>query len=491
MRIYYHFYPACPNCHEPHINGSSLEKIDNQNLKCSSCGAYFRSRIDLFSSDRFENTVEAVINKEGKKAEDYLSKLPLIWGIQANLIEREYIRWVDRTERGKFLITWPWKEVKFIPLLVSEYLLNNPAKKVVVVGDISSDFANETQITVPGINEVFDNLIYREELERDDSNESIRREMRKFDRRFVLQKKTVIHYVTHRVGTRDRVEEVCDLGFTKCKNRLMKEIQTDYGDGSIRNIDERKNGGKHVIPLNPDGLIDLKLEKKEQWMGVLRYKKEWLWDVLLNSKNIKRLNRIIPTAVLEEPEEKELDGSDKRLFFVPSEMSPSTIFNIVKKTAPNLVVIQNADDFIKDVIFKGEKSKNFLNFLKEGGNTLVLMFSTDPSNRDIYGINLTSGYVNVSEYNIIPHTWDSEILIERIRDDWENLESNYSNPVSSRWGELSEGGRIPEVEYIEIETLDDLDVFLDRVSSILADDSVKKDIRKYIYDLKIFHGNSA
>jgi hypothetical protein len=110
------------------------------------------------------------------------------------------------------------------------------------------------------------------------------------------------------------------------------------------------------------------------------------------------------------------------------------------------------------------------------------MFSTDPDVRHLYGINRTEKYAG--EYNLIPHTWDSEILIERIRAEWENHESNYSNPVSSRWEELTEGGRIPEVEYVEIETLDDLDVFLDNVSSILEEDGIKTGIKKYIYDLK-------
>jgi hypothetical protein len=197
MRIYYHFYPACPDCHEPFVKGSPLEmeylfelplscknyledglieselkegfennkyplsdnaiistidektweiidssksyvmvdngrklKIyDTKNLKCSCCDAHFHSTIDLSSSDRFANIAEAVINTEGEQAEKYLSDLPLVWKIKPNQIEDEYIRWVRRTSRGKFLITWPWEEVKFIPLLVSEYLLNEPEKK--------------------------------------------------------------------------------------------------------------------------------------------------------------------------------------------------------------------------------------------------------------------------------------------------------------------------------------------------------------------------
>ncbi|RLG93160.1 hypothetical protein DRO34_01040 [Candidatus Bathyarchaeota archaeon] len=486
MRTYYHFYPVCPNCHEPHINGSSLERIDNKNLRCSSCGVLFRSRIDIFSSGRFVNTVDAVLNKEGEKAEDYLSGLPLVWEVRPNRIEEEYIVWVNRTSRGKFLITWPWETVKFIPLLVSEYLLNNPARKVVVVGDISSDSPDEMGVTVPDIKEVFDSLIYLEGLERNDIDERIKKEMRKFDKKFVLQKRKVIHNVIHRIGTRYRVEEICDQNLTKCRNRLIREIKEDYGEESIRNIDERKTKRESIIKrvktLNPEGLIDIKLEEREQWMGELKYKKEWLWNVLLNPEKIRRLNRVISATVLKEPEEERLDGSDKQLFFISSEMNPSTIFNLVKNIAPDLVVITNTDDFMKDVIYGGEKSRALFNFLKDCENSIILMFSTDPDVRHLYGINRTEKYT--VEYNITPHTWDSEILIERIRAEYENHESIYSNLASSRWEELSEGGRIPEVEYIGVETLDDLDVFLDRVSHIRVDEHVKRDIRKYIYDLK-------
>lgn len=486
MKVYYHFYPSCPNCHEPHVRGSSLEKIDNENLRCPSCGAHFRSRIDLFSPERFTNTLDAIINKEGEGAEKYLSKLPLVWEVRPNTIEEEYILWVNRTSGGKFLITWPWRNVKFIPLLVSEYLLNNPTKKVVVVGDISSDPSDETEITAPGIKEVFDNLIYLEEPESDEIDESIKKEMRKFDRRFVLQKKKVIHYVICRIGTHNRGEGICDQNFTKCKNRLINEIKEDYGEESIRNIDKRKmkEGSitKNVKTLNKKGFIDIKLEEREQWTGELRYKEEWLWNVLLNPEKIRRLNRMISATVLKEQEEGGSDGSDKKLFFVSSEMSPNTVFNIVKKINPDLVAIQNADDFIKDVTYDGEKSRALFSFLKDCKNSLVLMFSTDPDARHLYNINRTEKYAGGDD--ITPHTWDSEILIERIRTERENHESNYSNPASSRWEELSASGLVPEVEYMGIESLDSLDVFLDRVSSILVDEGVQKDIRKYIYDLK-------
>lgn len=482
MRVYYHFYPTCPCCHEPHDRGSSLEKIDNENLKCPSCGAYFCSRINLLSSRGFTNTLEAVLNKEGG-AEEYLSKLPLVWEVRPNRIEEEYIQWVNRTGRGKFLITWPWKNVKFIPLLVSEYLLNNPAKKVVVVGDISSDSSDVREIPAPGIKEVFDNLIYLEEEESDKIDESIKKEMKNF-KKIVLQKKEVVHCKINRLYTNYESEYDCYQSLIKCEHRLIEKIKKDYGEKSIRYIHKIKmKGGKIEKTLNKNGFIDIRLEEREQWTGDLKYKKKWLWNVLLNSKKMKRLNRIISNTVLKESEEEELDESNKRLFFVPSEMSSGTIFNIAKKVNPDLVVIANTDDFMKDVIYGGEKSRALFNFLKDcGENSLVLMFSTGPDVRHLYRINRIEKYAGGD--NITLHTWDSEILIERIRTEWKNHKSSYPNPASSRWEELSAGGQAPEVEYIGIDSLDSLDVFLDRVSSILVDEGVKKDIRKYIYDLK-------
>lgn len=509
MRVYYHTYPVCPNCHEPHMNGSPLEIVDDENLrcsaeklnpdqwffahgridyqilKCSSCGVYFHSKTDMFSSDRFVETVETAISKGGKKAEKYLSGFTLPWEIRQNSLEAEYIQWVNKVDNGKFLITWPWREVKFIPILVSEYLLNNPSRKAVIVGDISSDSSGETEITVPDVKKVFDSLIYLEGLESNDIDETIKREMRQFDKKFVLIKKKIINYIIRRIGiSRDRREGICNQNFIICKRRLIEEIKRDYGGEPIRKIYEKKMKSKqqHMNVLNENGFIDIKLEERKQWLGELHYNRKGLWNVLLNLENVIHPNRVISSSVLKDMEEEDPDGSDKRLFFIDSEVNPYTIFDFIRKISPDLVVIQNMDDFIKDVIYGGERSRAFFSFLKDCENSTLLMFSTGPDVRYLYNINRTEGYMD--KYDIIPHTWDSETLIEKIKTDGENQESNYSSPVSSRWEELSDGGGIPEVEYTEVETLDDLDVFLDRVSSILVDNDVKEDIGKYIYDLK-------
>jgi len=125
MRNYYHTYPTCPCCHEPFLSGSILTIIDYEEetdyegeideeaeiLKCSACNVYFYKNID-FST--FPHTWNLVTN--GDRTNEYMPELPLIWQINPNVIEEAYINWFNANTSGKYLITWPWKEVNFIPL---------------------------------------------------------------------------------------------------------------------------------------------------------------------------------------------------------------------------------------------------------------------------------------------------------------------------------------------------------------------------------------
>lgn len=132
----------------------------------------------------------------------------------------------------------------------------------------------------------------------DEIDESIRREMRKFDRRFVLKKGKVTYYRIRRIGRPDdRRDGVCDQNFVKCKKSLIEEIKEVYGDESVRKVKESRMKGESKNKceeiLSEDGSIDITLDEQEQWTGKLYYRKVWLWDILLTSRRIKHLNRII------------------------------------------------------------------------------------------------------------------------------------------------------------------------------------------------------
>ncbi|MBU0756660.1 MAG: hypothetical protein KKF44_01220 [Nanoarchaeota archaeon] len=482
MRVYYHVYPTCPSCHEPHNKGMPIEILGKNDLRCSSCGANFSNNVNMLSSGKFENTVKIVIKNEGKNAEKYLSIIPLVWKINPNPIESEYTRWIDNLNSGKFLVTWPWRNVKILSLLAIDYLIKNSSKKVVVVCNISSK-SDDLEINCPSLKDTFEHLIYIQNEEKGGIEEKIRREMRSFDRRFVLKKNKVVHFVINRIGTPYRRDDISFDSIQKTKNRLIREIESDFGFDSVRNVeistlDHPKN--KHERTSNPDGFIDIKLEEREQWSGNLVYRKQWLWDVLLNSRKIKRLSKLV--SVITSSEVMKNYRDDERLFLISSEIEPEFIFDFIEKINPDLVFIQNTDEFIKDVIFNGKKSRALFNYLENCDTYPVIMFSTEPEIRHLYRINYTRDFL--MKYNITPHTWDSEIIIDKIRNGEKNSESCYCNPLSSRFDELSYGGKIPEVEYIQTKSPDDLDKIIEKISAIIDDESVKRDIIKYISDLK-------
>jgi len=484
MKIYYHFYPTCPACHEPHVSGATLERSGND-LKCSSCGAHFRKGVDLVSSGKFPKTVDAVIRSEGERARNELTRIPLLWEVRPNIVEDGYIRWLRKIEKGRFLITWPWKEVKFIPLLLAEYLLDNPDKKAVVVGEVA-DNSDRDETGVPAMDEVYNSLIYLESPETDDIGREFREEMKKLDWKCVFLKKKVVHYLIKEVGSRGhRTEDICIDTVTKCKNKLIKEIKLDFGEKSIRCVTRKINSEWRKKTLNTDGFIDIKLDEREQWMGKkLNYKKQWLWNVLLNSGKIRRLSRMIPAASLKDPES--VRTGSERLFFISSEMEPQIIFSLIESIRPHLLIIQNVDDFMKDAVFGGDRSRALFDFLTRSKNFLILMFSTNPDVRYLYGINCSGEYVgdySVDNYDIIPHTWDSEIIVEKIKSRLEKGDYGYPNPVSSRFEELHSIRRVPELEYIRIDSLDELEDLLEEVTP-LVDDSLRSDVKRYIYDLR-------
>ena len=481
MRDYYHFYPTCPSCHEPHIEGSPLIRISGKKIQCSSCATHFLERIDLLSSDDFKKTGKFVLEHCSDDSKKYLSKIPLPWKVKLNNVEEEYIRWLAKTETGKFLITWPWNDVKFIPLMVTEYLLNNREKKAVIVGNISSRNSEDKEITSAGLIDVFNSLLYAEKELDDNVEETLKKDMKKLDKSFVLNKHIVVNYRIHQVGAGRRWEDICDGTLRTCRKKIEKEIKNTYGSSSIRSIDESGlDGERKKRAINRKGFIDIKLFEQERWMGKLNYRNTWLWSILSNLEYVHRLKSSVKHRIVVDSDKDAEPDEDTRLFFLSDELDPRFLFEFVQSIQPDLMVIPNADTFMKDIIYHGEKSTCLLNFLKDSKCT-VLMFSIDPDVRHLYNINDTEG--RVKQYKITPHTWDSKIILEKIGDR-ERKESEFPNPVSSKFEEVTVGGSIPEVEYITVESLDILDDFLDKICSIIHDTGIKRDIRRYISDLK-------
>jgi len=481
MRDYYHFYPTCPSCHEPHIEGSPLTRISGKNIKCSSCATHSLERIDILSSDDFKKSAKFVLDQSGEDSRKYLSNMPLLWKVSPNTVEEEYIRWLEKNDGGKFLITWPWSDVKFIPLMVTEYLLNNRKKKAVIIGNLSSGKSEEKEITSAGLIDVFYSLLCAEKDIDNAIEESLKKDMKKLNKSYVLKKHVVVNYRVHQVGSGRRWEDICDGNVRTCRGKIKNEITDTYGSGSIKSIDESnlEGQGKNRT-INKNGFIKIKLFEQERWIGKLNYKPSWLWSILSNLQYVHRPKNDLKHQLVVESDKEAKPIEDARLFLLSDELDSSFLYQFISSINPQLVIIQNADTFMKDIIYHGEKSSSLLNFI-EKSESLILMFSTDPDIRHLYNINDPDG--RVTKYGITAHTWDSEIILENIGDRKKN-ESEFPNPVSSKFDEVAEGGRIPEVEYIKLESLDELDNFLDNISSIIDDTGIKRDIRRYIFDMK-------
>lgn len=499
MRIYFHSYPTCPSCNEPHLNGTSLKKIDDNReylndhyLQCSNCSTCFSEYVDLISSVKFDKTVQNVAGNNNE-LRDKFKKFRLPWMVKLNLIEEEYINWLKEIEKGKFLITWPDNDVKFIPVLLSEYLLNKPDKKAAVIGKVENNSYKNNIIWSPAINEIFSRIIFLENPEKIEKigDVEILNELKRFNYKYIIKKFKVVHYRIEKVGYRKFYSEgICHDTLRKCQNKIIRNLKKDFQGKIIRFIKEKKSSEKEGenICENIEGNFDIEFEEREEWSTKnINYDKNWLWNVILNHKKVKSLTNIIPAISIENS--MKIDTGNSKLFFIPDTMDVKNIFELLKSLKCNLIVFQNTDDFIKDFYYKGEKSRYFLEFSSQSEESLILMFSTRPGMRYIYNINsenISRTGIRIRNYNIIPHTWDSQKIIEKIREKSSDVPVNYLTPLSSTIRTPGYDMKIPDIEFVNVEKLvDDLDKIIKKLGYVLDKDSnMVEDFIFYLNEMK-------
>ncbi|AGK61349.1 hypothetical protein Asulf_01358 [Archaeoglobus sulfaticallidus PM70-1] len=478
MRVYYHTYPTCPQCHEPHAGGSPLEEWEDC-IHCPSCGAHFYRSVDLVSSGRFPRTIEILSNAEGCEVLNHLKNMPLVWRINPNPVEREYVSWVTQAEKGVYLITWPWKDVRFVPVLVSEFLISRPKSKAVVIGEVSKEESGGL-IEFPAVDDVFRNLVFIDSPKTD--FEDLKTEINRFNRKMVFKKVKVVNCVIKETKGKNQREFICTETIRKCKNSIIKELEETFGKDAVRIVKWKKLDAQkwREDALNEDGFVDIVLEERQQYSAKnLRYRSQWLWEVLLNSRKIKRPSRIIKYTTVRGKDDLK-NSASARLFFISAEIDPGDIFRMVSSINPDLVVIQNVDDFIKDMVLNGSKSMKFINFLNEPPESVVLMFSTNQEARYLYGINYPSEF-SIFDLGVIPHTWDCAPVVERVKA-LGSGDSTYPSPVSSNIQDLPDQRGIPEVEFIESESISSLEEAVKEVENIFQGD-MGRDMIKFLRDM--------
>ncbi len=479
MRVYYHTCPTCPQCHEPHATGSSSLEVLEDCIHCPSCDAYFYRYVDLVSSGKFPKTIETVINSEGQEVVKYFENIPLVWRVSLNPVETEYISWITQAEKGVYLVTWPWKEVRFIPILVTEFLITRPASKAVVIGDVSND-GNDGIIESPGLDESFRNLVFIESPETEFGD--LKTEINRFGRKMVFKKVKVVNCTIKEVKGKNQREFTCSETIRKCKNNAIRDLEELFGENAVRIVKWKKlktQNWREVV-LNDDGLFDIRIEEREQYSAKnLKYRGRWLWEVLLNSQKIKRPSKIIRYSTVRSKDD--LRNPDtSRLFFISAEIDPIYISRIAHSIKPDLIVMQNCDDFIKDMVLRGPKSRKFINFLIDPPESVILMFSTNQEVRYLYGINYPSEF-SILELGVIPHTWDCKPVVEKVKT-LNTGDSIYPSPVSSNLSDLPSHSEIPEVEFIEIKVISSLEEIVRGLENVFQGD-MERDMIKFLRDV--------
>jgi hypothetical protein len=122
--------------------------------------------------------------------EEHLKKTRIFWGVEPNTVESAYIDWVCNRPRGQFMITWPWRNVRFLPVLAAEYALNSRKGNIVVVGRA---IENGDALPFPALDTVFENIMY---LNEEDvvKNASMKRDLFRCIEKGIIRKSKRLHF---------------------------------------------------------------------------------------------------------------------------------------------------------------------------------------------------------------------------------------------------------------------------------------------------------
>ena len=496
MTKYYHQYPTCPVCHCPNAQEIGSLSIDSDELVCATCGVRFHRSIDSILSDSSLGASESALKGFDERSLRFM-RHGLPWMVEPNLIESSYLDWLGGTTEGQYLITWPWQNVKIIPLILLRYLELRGDGKALIIQERGRKGTHINRITRPPYSALQEYVMRQpNDIDLDPIvrlNKEIGKEYKRFNRTNVLIKQKVVRYEVRRIC---RTRSISESGFSteslkKCRATLLEQIKESFGNESIRKITE-KPFGKPLESriLNSASCIDLKLIEQEEYCAEkLNYQKKWLWTGGFGLKDAQYLDEIFKTVRFCEPGDLlSTPLEDTRGFFIDKSCfneEPWGVFEKLLNLETDLVIVQDADWFMQDSDFDGDKSKAFLQFLrtirKERPGSMVLLFSTDPSQR--YHLRIDGRGCRLKDSGVIFHTWDTSSVLSQLTNRMNDNGSCHPNPISSVWSEMDSHEEPVEVFYKEFTYKGG---FLDRLSQLIGEinsESSREIVTKYFREL--------
>lgn len=475
-KIYYNFYPTCPNrsCHEPHKTGKFLE-INDETICCKTCGSIFSKFLNL------EQTIgiKSYLLRCGAE-EEQLKRTRLFWKMIPNSLEKAYMDWVCKKPKGQFLITWPWSDVRFLPALAVEYTQTDLKNRIAIICNMEK---NNIFLSSPSADIAFNHLVYISEHDII-QNEEIKKWLFKYiDKELIKKSKNINVIVKSRSSSEEKVIQCHESSLLKCKNRIIRDLQDESGSAIYRII-TRANGTLKEEILNEDGTFEIILYERMEWSGDLSYNKYWELQVLSSIKSIHKPSCEIAHNIIKSADDVTDAMSTAKIIFISENMPAEQLFSVIEDTDVNMVVVEDVDNFIKDIIYSdGWRSKNLIKFLKNNSNKFpVLMFSSKPHIRHLHKLFLKT---MDKEHLIALHTWDTQKRMDILFNArW--LESSYPNPCFSLKEQVLNHGKIPVIECEQLEDLDalfsDIDLLLEKMP--YQDSNSKEIIETFFRDLR-------
>jgi hypothetical protein len=410
---------------------------------------------------------------------------PLFWNVVINEIEKKYVEWAIQKPGGIFLITWPWPDVRFLPVLLTEYCISFPDEKIVVIGDYDRPSKEKKIIDTPSLFELLKKTVFIDNPA--PVSDGLKKEMTnlKKDHSLLFEQKKVVSVKYRKFGSGKIETSLCSHSLRKCTNEVKKDASDEnYGKGYLRTITQKKINGKEsqgydtrdvntkiVDPKN--GLWDVTLTEQEQWSGKLNYNILWLAEILQNYNKITSCQEILGSVCYYD-ETQSFDPAVK-VHLISSKIDSDKIFSLIQKISPNLLIIENADDMISDIRYCGPVSKALIEYLTNPHGTIFL-FSTNPEKRQFY--KLESEKNVFSPIPIVVQTLDSSQVLTQLSPGSD--QSKFHNPISSMTSDLlDERNKKIVSDFIK---LDNLTSFSQTIISLLdpIGKEFSRDIRFYL-----------
>lgn len=398
MVSFFHIIPICPFCLEP--SGAEYPVIIlKDKYRCSSpeCGAEFKISHNLWDGKEYPKTVSYLYshNNENQIIKEVASSLPWIWKILTSDIENAYLDWIRQDHAGIHLITWPDERVRFLPLLISEYLSSFPHRDITILFKEKSGREKKSDtFDFPSVKIRYENLLFTD-------NEwsfptEIMSDLQKYnvDKYLLKRKKTEI---TIRKESGNIIFHNYEYGSSikAIRNKTEAEIESSFGNDALKTVEEIIKNKSEITTINKSGDLHLIIKESDPGFapGTNRFKPKELWNYVINySDFIKPSNNI-------------------SFFQLDNEFlkNPVTLLDL----SGDLLIVEDADYLVQDKRYYGPIHQHFYNLLNSDNFKTVLLFSSFQEKRHIYNILHRDGFFK--QLPVIYHTIDNREILHHLK----------------------------------------------------------------------------